>query len=186
MDVSLLPFQLELDKHLQPFYDALLKGIQTNSTAELVTSLKESHLWECQQLGVDSPIVLVFTMLYFNTKYFRLYTAEQHEQMTFTNVHKIQKKTVHSSMSTTIANGSACKNVAKIFSLQFLPSAQQQQGTKLPNWFRSLLMAMNSTVNSDAKATSNLKPKKPFEMPQNVDRPSQCPIKHYNFYLSKW
>jgi hypothetical protein len=117
MDAALLPFQIELDKQLQPFYDILLKGINSDSTMEVTTCLKESHLWKCRQLGVDSPIVLVFTMLYFNTKYFRLYTPEQHLEMSFGNVQKVTKKPLS---TVGVSNGgSSGKIIAKVFSLQF-------------------------------------------------------------------
>lgn len=112
MDTALLPFQIELDKHLQPFYDTLLKSLEGGSPSELTTSLKESHLWECQQLGVDSPIVLVFTMLYFNTKYYRLYTVEQHQQMAFTHLQKVSKKFANANKNAT----------QKTFCLQFSPT----------------------------------------------------------------
>lgn len=130
MDAALLPFQIELDKHLEPFYDALLKGLNNGGSTDVMTCLKESHLWKCRQLGVDSPIVLVFTMLYFNTKYFRLYTAEQHLQMSFANVQKVHKKSFLSSTVGGISNGSSTgKNVAKIFSLQFDNSKTQHETT---------------------------------------------------------
>ena len=137
MDVALLPFQIELDKQLQPFYDVLLKAINSDSTIEVETCLKESHLWKCRQLGVDSPIVLVFTMLYFNTKYFRLYTAEQHLEMSFRNVQKVAKNTVVSTLG--ISNGSSSKNAAKIFSLQFEHFKTEKDRGKFPVsvcWFR--------------------------------------------------
>ncbi|KAI9559323.1 hypothetical protein GHT06_016112 [Daphnia sinensis] len=167
MDAALLPFQIELDKHLQPFYDALLKGINSGSTMEVMTCLKESHLWKCRQLGVDSPIVLVFTMLYFNTKYFRLYTAEQHLQMSFANVQKVPKKTFPSSSVGGISNGSSTgKNAAKVFSLQFDDTKTQQEATV-------------------AGTMENVRRKKPLDMPQNVDYLPHCPVKIYNFYVSK-
>lgn len=167
MDAALLPFQIELDKHLQPFYDALLKGISSGSPTEVMTCLKESHLWKCRQLGVDSPIVLVFTMLYFNTKYFRLYTAEQHLQMSFVNVQKVSKKTFLTSSVGGISNGgSTGKNAAKIFSLQFDDTKTQQETTV-------------------AGTMDNVRRKKPLDMPQNVDYLPHCPVKIYNFYVSK-
>ncbi|XP_057368790.1 zinc finger MYM-type protein 3-like [Daphnia carinata] len=165
MDAALLPFQIELDKHLQPFYDALLKGINSGGTMELTTCLKESHLWKCRQLGVDSPIVLVFTMLYFNTKYFRLYTAEQHLQMSFANVQKVPKK-IFPSVGGISNGGSTGKNAAKIFSLQFDDTQTQQEATV-------------------AGTMDKVRRKKPLDMPQNVDYLPHCPVKIYNFYVSK-
>ena len=130
MDAALLPFQIELDKQLQPFYDTLLKGINSDSTLEVTTCLKESLLWKCRQLGVDSPIVLVFTMLYFNTKYFRLYTPEQHLEMSFDSVQKVTKKAL---LQVGVSNGSASKNAVKVFSLQFENSKRQKDTGKSPS-----------------------------------------------------
>lgn len=126
MEDTLLPFHLELDQQLQPFCDALVMGIKSNSTMEVTTSLKESHFWECRQLGVDSPIVLVFTMLYFNTKYFRLYTAEQHEQLSFTNIQKYPRKVASTPVG--MLNGSSGKDSAKGVSLQYVPAIEQGKG----------------------------------------------------------
>ena len=184
MDVALLPFQIELDKQLQPFYDVLLKAINSDSTIEVETCLKESHLWKCRQLGVDSPIVLVFTMLYFNTKYFRLYTAEQHLEMSFRNVQKVAKNTVASTLG--VSNGSSSKNAAKIFSLQFEHFKTEKDRGKFPVgvcWFR---YTKKCDVISDADLTRGIKRKKALGMPQNVDDLKHCPVKIHNFYVSKW
>ena len=190
MDSALEPFQLELDTHLQPFYESLLQALTGDSGSgcnTVTTSLKESDLWECRQLGVDSPIVLVFTMLYFNTKFFRLYTAEQHEQLSFSNVQKVvQKRT--SSGSNVSLNGSpsiSSKPPAKVYSLQYVEALKTSK-TKIPlfimkknNWkcfYPSVGLTNGQRLNT----------KKPMEQPQNVDRPGICPVKHYNFYVMKW
>lgn len=149
LDAALEPFQLELDRQLKPFYDKLMesftkskngKGATGNSgQAEFETCLQESHLWDCRQLGVDSPIVLVFTVLYFNTKYFRLTTAEQHEQLAFSHIQctpltnmKRPLPTPQHSQNNGPHNGSssppsssavANKPPPKVFSLRLLPPA---------------------------------------------------------------
>ena len=124
MEASLVPFQQELDKHLFPFYDNLVKGINADDLSTVSTCLKESHLWECRQLGCDSPIVLVFTMLYFNTKYFRLYTAEQHQQISFNTINKLSKKIVNNGGSPASTRSSS--NGKAVYSLQLLHTVQQQ------------------------------------------------------------
>lgn len=135
MDATLEPFQEELDKHLKPFYDTVLDiltsaeddSAKKSSHSVLMTSLKESYLWDCRQLGVDSPIVLIFTMLYFNTKFFRLYTAEQHEQLSFSNVTKVPQKRplIRDSVP---HNGSPVlsKAASKIYCLQLVQDALKQ------------------------------------------------------------
>ena len=125
MECALEPFQLQLDALLEPFYQRLFKAINEDQSVVLTTALSESHLWECRQLGVDSPIVLVFTMLYFNTKYFRLYTVEQHEQLSFACVHSVTKKAVH---SPGVSNGSSgCRMPQKVSNLQLIPLNQQSK-----------------------------------------------------------
>ena len=101
MDDALRPFQLELSRCLEPFYTSVVEAMNDEKSASFASCLRESYLWECQQLGVYTPNVLVYTMLYFNTKYFRLYTVEQHEQFSFANVQKITKKVAVSDRTAT-------------------------------------------------------------------------------------
>lgn len=54
--------------------------------------MEEEHLWECKQLGVYSPFVLLNTLMFFNTKFFGLQTAEEHMQLSFTNVVRQSRK----------------------------------------------------------------------------------------------
>jgi len=161
MEHALEPLQLELDALLVPFYDTVFKAINERKTQALTSTLSESHLWECRQLGVDSPIVLVFTMLYFNTKYFRLYTVEQHQQLSFACVHSITKKAAHPAAG--VSNGAAASRTAaqKVSSLQLIP------------------------VNQPKASSPNAKTIPPMEQPQNLIHPTECPTKHYSFYLSK-
>jgi hypothetical protein len=156
MDAALQPFQEELDRCLEPYCQSLTKAISEEKNASFSSCLRESHLWESQQLGVYTPFVLVFTMLYFNTKYFRLYTIEQHEQLSFTSVHKVNKKAVQVANS---VHGTTVKGAQKISCLQLVHPTPPGPDIKI---------------------------KKPLDQPQNLDRPTECPIKHYNFYLSKW
>ena len=161
--------------------------MNTDYLPSVSTSLKESHLWECRQLGCDSPIVLVFTMLYFNTKYFRLYTAEQHEHLSFSTIHKVIKRnssaTINGSGINSPTSRSANMSRVAIYALQLLCTVQQQSITSYCK-FCSTLKHFFFLV--DDLAAIGLKIKKPMETPQNTDRPTECPIKHYNFYLSKW
>jgi zinc finger MYM-type protein 2/3/4 len=58
----------------------------------LLTRVEEEHLWESQQLGAHSPHVLLFTLMYFNTKYFYLTEVEDHMRLSFTHVMKHWKR----------------------------------------------------------------------------------------------
>ncbi|XP_023269942.1 glutamine-rich protein 1-like isoform X2 [Seriola lalandi dorsalis] len=52
----------------------------------------EEMLWECKQLGAHSPATLLTTLMYFNTKHFRLITAEQHMKVAFSKVLRHTRK----------------------------------------------------------------------------------------------
>lgn len=52
----------------------------------------EEMLWECKQLGAHSPATLLTTLMYFNTKYFRLITPEQHMKVAFSKVLRHTRK----------------------------------------------------------------------------------------------
>lgn len=52
----------------------------------------EEMLWECKQLGAHSPTTLLTTLMYFNTKYFRLTTSEQHMKVAFSKVLRHARK----------------------------------------------------------------------------------------------
>lgn len=58
----------------------------------LVSRVLEEHLWECKQLGVYSPFVLLNTLMFFNTKSFGLTTVEQHLQLSFATVTRQAKR----------------------------------------------------------------------------------------------
>ncbi|KAH6928119.1 hypothetical protein HPB50_012108 [Hyalomma asiaticum] len=48
--------------------------------------IREEVLWQARQLGDHSPVVLLNTLMYFNVKYFRLHTVDQHLQLTLSDV----------------------------------------------------------------------------------------------------
>ncbi|XP_058486916.1 transcriptional regulator QRICH1-like isoform X1 [Solea solea] len=52
----------------------------------------EEMLWECKQLGAHSPATLLTTLMYFNTKYFRLISPAQHMKVAFSKVLRHTRK----------------------------------------------------------------------------------------------
>ncbi|XP_029007138.1 transcriptional regulator QRICH1-like [Betta splendens] len=64
----------------------------------------EEMLWECKQLGAHSPATLLTTLMYFNTKFFRLLTPEQHMKVAFSKVlrHARKNPTNNKDKATTI------------------------------------------------------------------------------------
>ncbi|NXH15524.1 ZMYM3 protein, partial [Bucco capensis] len=149
-DLYYLTFVQELNKSLSGWQPTILP----NNT--VFSRVEEEHLWECKQLGVYSPFVLLNTLMFFNTKFFGLQTAEEHMQLSFTNV-------VRQSRKCTTARG-----VTKVVSIRYYAPAKQKKG----------------------RDGGSGKRKHEEEMPmleqrENRMNPLRCPVKFYEFYLSK-
>lgn len=85
-------------------------------TDTVFSRVEEEHLWECKQLGVYSPFVLLNTLMFFNTKFFGLQTAEEHMQLSFTNV-------VRQSRKCTTPRGTT-----KVVSIRYYAPVRQRKG----------------------------------------------------------
>ncbi|XP_053931928.1 zinc finger MYM-type protein 3 isoform X2 [Cuculus canorus] len=149
-DLYYLTFVQELNKSLSGWQPTILP----NNT--VFSRVEEEHLWECKQLGVYSPFVLLNTLMFFNTKFFGLQTAEEHMQLSFTNV-------VRQSRKCTTARG-----VTKVVSIRYYAPTKQKKG----------------------RDGSSGKRKREEEVPmleqrENRMNPLRCPVKFYEFYLSK-
>ncbi len=62
--------------------------------------VEEQHLWSSGQIGEQTPSVLLRSLLYLNTKYFGLWTSEQHLRLTFGNVYGPSSSKPHSHETT--------------------------------------------------------------------------------------
>ncbi|XP_058704080.1 zinc finger MYM-type protein 3 isoform X2 [Poecile atricapillus] len=149
-DLYYLTFVQELNKSLSGWQPTILP----NNT--IFSRVEEEHLWECKQLGVYSPFVLLNTLMFFNTKFFGLQTAEEHMQLSFTNV-------VRQSRKCTTARG-----MTKVVSIRYYAPAKQKK----------------------SRDGSSGKRKREEEVPmleqrENRMNPLRCPVKFYEFYLSK-
>ncbi|XP_064319127.1 zinc finger MYM-type protein 3 isoform X2 [Phalacrocorax carbo] len=149
-DLYYLTFVQELNKSLSGWQPTILP----NNT--VFSRVEEEHLWECKQLGVYSPFVLLNTLMFFNTKFFGLQTAEEHMQLSFTNV-------VRQSRKCTTARG-----MTKVVSIRYYAPAKQKKG----------------------RDGGSGKRKREEEVPmleqrENRMNPLRCPVKFYEFYLSK-
>ncbi|NXC96793.1 ZMYM3 protein, partial [Certhia familiaris] len=149
-DLYYLTFVQELNKSLSGWQPTILP----NNT--VFSRVEEEHLWECKQLGVYSPFVLLNTLMFFNTKFFGLQTAEEHMQLSFTNV-------VRQSRKCTTARG-----MTKVVSIRYYSPAKQKK----------------------SRDGGSGKRKREEEVPmleqrENRMNPLRCPVKFYEFYLSK-
>uniref|UniRef100_A0ABM5EWC9 Zinc finger MYM-type protein 3 n=1 Tax=Pogona vitticeps TaxID=103695 RepID=A0ABM5EWC9_9SAUR len=149
-DLYYLTFVQELNKTLSGWQPTILPNSAVFSRVE------EEHLWECKQLGVYSPFVLLNTLMFFNTKFFGLQTAEEHMQLSFTNV-------VRQSRKCTTPRGTT-----KVVSIRYYAPLRHRK----------------------ARDGSLGKRKREEEVPvleqrENRMNPLRCPVKFYEFYLSK-
>ncbi|XP_063302867.1 transcriptional regulator QRICH1-like [Pelobates fuscus] len=85
---------LYYSKFLEKLHE-VLKGWcpRVNPFGYVISScVAEDMLWDCKQLGAHSPTTLLFTLMYFNTKYFVLKSVEQHSQLAFSKITKQTRK----------------------------------------------------------------------------------------------
>ncbi|XP_031800420.1 zinc finger MYM-type protein 3 isoform X1 [Sarcophilus harrisii] len=168
-DLYYLTFVQELNKALSSWQPTILP----NNT--VFSRVEEEHLWECKQLGVYSPFVLLNTLMFFNTKFFGLQTAEEHMQLSFTNV-------VRQSRKCTTPRGTT-----KVVSIRYYAPARQRKSRVLRPQVEKPFPELTCTPSPD---TSSGKRKREEELPvleqrENRMNPLRCPVKFYEFYLSK-
>ncbi|XP_047357984.1 zinc finger MYM-type protein 3 isoform X1 [Vespa velutina] len=148
------------DSYYEKFTDCLNEvakkfSVLYNDTQYIVTRVEEEHLWECKQLGAHSPHVLLSTLMFFNTKHFNLVTVEEHMQLSFSHIMKHWKRNPAAQPATVAGKVPGSRNVL----LRFYPP-------------QSALEA-------------NSRKKKVYEQQENEENPLRCPVKLYEFYLSK-
>eukprot|EP00079_Xenopus_tropicalis_P038362 XP_017952133.1 PREDICTED: zinc finger MYM-type protein 3 isoform X2 [Xenopus tropicalis] len=148
-DLYYLTFVQELNKILTAWHRSLAPNRLSFSRVQ------EEHLWDCKQLGVYSPFVLLNTLMYFNTKFFGLRTAEEHMQLSFSNVVRHSRKC------------STNRGTIKLVSVRYYPPVRQKKGR-------------------ESSAKRKREDDQPvLEQPENKMNPLRCPVKFYEFYLSK-
>nr|XP_015206899.1 PREDICTED: zinc finger MYM-type protein 3-like isoform X1 [Lepisosteus oculatus] len=149
-DLYYLTFIQELNKILSGWQP----GISPNGT--ILSRVEEEHLWDCKQLGVYSPFVLLNTLMFFNTKYFRMRTVEEHIQLSFTNVVRQSRKC------------STPRGVVKVVSVRYWPPARNKKSKE---------SSMGKRKREEELSE--------LEQRENRMNPLRCPVKFFEFYLSK-
>ncbi|XP_003701550.2 zinc finger protein without children [Megachile rotundata] len=148
------------DSYYEKFTDSLNEvakkfSVLYNDAQYIVTRVEEEHLWECKQLGAHSPHVLLSTLMFFNTKHFNLVTVEEHMQLSFSHIMKHWKRNPAAQPAATTGKVPGSRNVL----LRFYPPQSALEG--------------------------NSRKKKVYEQQENEENPLRCPVKLYEFYLSK-
>ncbi|XP_029022708.1 zinc finger MYM-type protein 4 isoform X2 [Betta splendens] len=137
----------------------MLKAFTPSVTASgyIHSRVEEEYLWECKQLGAYSPIVLLNTLLFFCCKYFGFTTVEQHRQLSFAHVMRCTKTNPNNTKTTL---------------LRFYPpicTTEAETDAEVPAKKRK------EDENKDEV----------LEMAENTENPLRCPVRLYEFYLSK-
>ncbi|XP_069033058.1 zinc finger MYM-type protein 4-like isoform X1 [Embiotoca jacksoni] len=141
-------------------FTSMLRGFKPSVTASgyIHSRVEEDFLWGCKQLGAYSPIVLLNTLLFFCCKYFGFTAVEQHRQLSFAHVMRCTK-TNHNNTKTTF--------------LRFYPPI-------------SVTEADSDSEAAPAKRRKEEENKEDIlEMMENTENPLRCPVRLYEFYLSK-
>ncbi|XP_032936584.1 zinc finger MYM-type protein 4-like isoform X7 [Catharus ustulatus] len=145
-------FMIELTKLLKIWEPTILPN------GYMFSRIEEEHLWECKQLGAYSPIVLLNTLLFFNTKYFQLKNVSEHLKLSFAHVMRRTR---------------TLKYNTKMTYLRFFPPFQKQE-------VESDKLAVGKRKRSEDEEAPTA-----VEMAENTDNPLRCPVRLYEFYLSK-
>ncbi|XP_049677180.1 zinc finger MYM-type protein 4 isoform X1 [Accipiter gentilis] len=145
-------FMIELTKLLKIWEPTILPN------GYMFSRIEEEHLWECKQLGAYSPIVLLNTLLFFNTKYFQLKNVSEHLKLSFAHVRRRTR---------------TLKYNTKMTYLRFFPPFQKQE-------VESDKLSVGKRKRSEDEEIPTA-----VEMAENTDNPLRCPVRLYEFYLSK-
>ncbi|XP_036203592.1 zinc finger MYM-type protein 4 isoform X4 [Myotis myotis] len=145
-------FMIELTKLLKIWEPTILPN------GYMFSRIEEEHLWECKQLGAYSPIVLLNTLLFFNTKYFQLKNVTEHLKLSFAHVMRRTR---------------ILKYSTKMTYLRFFPPLQKPESEP------DKLAVGKRKRNEDDEVPVGV------EMAENTDNPLRCPVRLYEFYLSK-
>ncbi|XP_006886495.1 PREDICTED: zinc finger MYM-type protein 4 isoform X2 [Elephantulus edwardii] len=145
-------FMIELTKLLKIWEPTILPN------GYMFSRIEEEHLWECKQLGAYSPIVLLNTLLFFNTKYFQLKNVSEHLKLSFAHVMRRTRTLKYST---------------KMTYLRFFPPLHKQESE--PD---KLSVGKRKRMEDDEVSVG-------VEMAENTDNPLRCPVRLYEFYLSK-
>uniref|UniRef100_A0A3Q2PKT4 Zinc finger MYM-type containing 4 n=1 Tax=Fundulus heteroclitus TaxID=8078 RepID=A0A3Q2PKT4_FUNHE len=135
----------------------MLKGFEPTITRRgyVHSRVEEEFLWGCKQLGAYSPIVLLNTLLFFCCKYFGFTTVEQHRQLSFAHVMRCTKTNPDNTKTTF---------------LRFYPPIPVNEAES--DEVKRKLQEFDRRVEI-------------LEMMENTDNPLRCPVRLYEFYLSK-
>ncbi|NXD80261.1 ZMYM2 protein, partial [Halcyon senegalensis] len=143
-------FEQELNKILRSWQPSILPD------GSIFSRVEEDYLWRIKQLGSHSPVALLNTLFYFNTKYFGLKTVEQHLRLSFGTVFRQWKK------NPLTMESKACLR----YQVSSLCRADSED-----------------KITTGKRKHEDDEPI--FEQIENTSDPARCPVKMFECYLSK-
>ncbi|XP_005014656.2 zinc finger MYM-type protein 2 isoform X2 [Anas platyrhynchos] len=143
-------FEQELSKILRSWQPSILPD------GSIFSRVEEDYLWRIKQLGSHSPVALLNTLFYFNTKYFGLKTVEQHLRLSFGTVFRQWKK------NPLTMESKACLR----YQVSSLCRADSED-----------------KITTGKRKHEDDEPI--FEQIENTSDPARCPVKMFECYLSK-
>ncbi|XP_042648042.1 zinc finger MYM-type protein 2 isoform X2 [Tyto alba] len=143
-------FEQELNKILRSWQPSILPD------GSIFSRVEEDYLWRIKQLGSHSPVALLNTLFYFNTKYFGLKTVEQHLRLSFGTVFRQWKK------NPLTLESKACLR----YQVSSLCRADSED-----------------KITTGKRKHEDDEPV--FEQIENTSDPARCPVKIFECYLSK-
>ncbi|XP_009941494.2 zinc finger MYM-type protein 2 isoform X1 [Opisthocomus hoazin] len=143
-------FEQELNKILRSWQPSILPD------GSIFSRVEEDYLWRIKQLGSHSPVALLNTLFYFNTKYFGLKTVEQHLRLSFGTVFRQWKK------NPLTMESKACLR----YQVSSLCRADSED-----------------KITTGKRKHEDDEPV--FEQIENTSDPARCPVKMFECYMSK-
>ncbi|CAJ1082997.1 uncharacterized protein LOC117827743 isoform X1 [Xyrichtys novacula] len=138
-------------------FTKILRGYRPSVAARSLNRfcVEEEFLWECKQLGTYSPIVLLNTLLFFSCKYLGFTTVEQHRQLSF--AHTVRRTRTNPD------------NTKTRFLLFYLPQSTYEA----------------ESGEDGVPAKKQRRTDRITMMTENTENLLRCPVRLYEFYLSK-
>ncbi|XP_041867585.1 uncharacterized protein LOC121656583 isoform X2 [Melanotaenia boesemani] len=138
-------------------FTRIMKQLKPSVSASgyVPSCVEEEFLWECKQLGAYSPITLLNTLMFFCCKYFGFTSVEQHRQLSFARL-------------TTTNRGNA-----KTAVLRFYPPTSTNEEEPDNEGVPAKKLKLNELENNF------------LEISENTQNPLRCPVRLYEFYVSR-
>ncbi|KAM4656353.1 zinc finger MYM-type protein 4-like isoform 6-T6 [Amazona ochrocephala] len=183
-------FMIELTKLLKIWEPTILPN------GYMFSRIEEEHLWECKQLGAYSPIVLLNTLLFFNTKYFQLKNVSEHLKLSFAHVMRRTRTLKYNTKMTYLrffppfqkqeVESGECFLITSVLAVIFALSVPSCLRCCFSlNFCDALFVYPDKLSVGKRKRSEDEEIPAAVEMAENTDNPLRCPVRLYEFYLSK-